>query len=105
MTDGRIHAACVLIAAAVLSSPSTAARAGSDAAHDTHSFARPAEVRVTHVALDLRADFSARTLAGTATLTLAVAPAAREVVLDLRPAEGSYVLSDLTSGPVLFATC
>ena len=36
MTDGRIHAACVLIAAAVLSSPSTAARAGSDAAHDTH---------------------------------------------------------------------
>ena len=29
----------------------------------------------------------------------------REVVLDLRPAEGAYVLSDLTSGPVLFATC
>ena len=29
----------------------------------------------------------------------------REVVLDLRPVEGSYVLSDLTSGPVLFATC
>lgn len=29
----------------------------------------------------------------------------REVVLDLRPVEGGYVLSDLTSGPVLFATC
>jgi hypothetical protein len=29
----------------------------------------------------------------------------REVVLDLRPAAGTYVLSDLTSGPVLFATC
>ncbi|HEX5918026.1 MAG TPA: hypothetical protein VFY76_09240 [Nocardioides sp.] len=29
----------------------------------------------------------------------------REVVLDLRPVEGSYVLSDLTTGPVLFATC
>jgi hypothetical protein len=29
----------------------------------------------------------------------------REVVLDLRPVVGSYVLSDLTSGPVLFATC
>lgn len=29
----------------------------------------------------------------------------REVVLDLRPVEGAYVLSDLTSGPVLFATC
>jgi leukotriene-A4 hydrolase len=83
MMDGRSHATCVLIAAAVLSSLSTA-RAGSDAAHDTHSFARPAEARVTHVALDLRADFSARTLAGTATLTLAVAPGAREVVLDTK---------------------
>ncbi|GAA1439330.1 hypothetical protein GCM10009641_46780 [Mycobacterium cookii] len=29
----------------------------------------------------------------------------REVVLDLRPVAGAYVLSDLTSGPVLFATC
>ncbi|GAB3018024.1 hypothetical protein GCM10027078_07510 [Nocardioides flavus (ex Wang et al. 2016)] len=31
--------------------------------------------------------------------------AGREVVLDLRAAEGAYVLSELTSGPVLFATC
>lgn len=29
----------------------------------------------------------------------------REVTLDLRPRDGEYVLSDLTSGPVLFATC
>ncbi len=29
----------------------------------------------------------------------------REITLDLRPQEGAYVLSDLTSGPVLFATC
>ena len=29
----------------------------------------------------------------------------REITLDLRPHEGAYVLSDLTSGPVLFATC
>ncbi|SEB71281.1 hypothetical protein SAMN04489844_0901 [Nocardioides exalbidus] len=29
----------------------------------------------------------------------------RVVTLDLRPREGEYVLSDLTSGPVLFATC
>jgi len=84
MTGGRIRAACVLIAAAVLSAASTAGRAASDPAHDTHSFARPAEARVTHVALDLRADFAARTLAGTATLTLAVAPGAREVVLDTK---------------------
>lgn len=35
----------------------------------------------------------------------AAASEGREVVLDLRPVDGSYVLSDLTSGPVLFATC
>ena len=29
----------------------------------------------------------------------------RVITLDLRPREGAYVLSDLTSGPVLFATC
>ncbi|CAA9409135.1 MAG: hypothetical protein AVDCRST_MAG60-2562 [uncultured Nocardioides sp.] len=29
----------------------------------------------------------------------------RVVTLDLRPVEGEYVLSDLSSGPVLFATC
>ncbi len=29
----------------------------------------------------------------------------RTITLDLRPAEDTYVLSDLTSGPVLFATC
>jgi len=29
----------------------------------------------------------------------------RTITLDLRPEDGEYVLSDLTSGPVLFATC
>lgn len=29
----------------------------------------------------------------------------REITLDLQPEDGEYVLSDLTSGPVLFATC
>ena len=29
----------------------------------------------------------------------------REITLALKPEEGTYVLSDLTSGPVLFATC
>ena len=27
------------------------------------------------------------------------------VTMDLAPGEGEYLLSDLTSGPVLFATC
>ncbi|MBF5042213.1 M1 family metallopeptidase [Aggregicoccus sp. 17bor-14] len=51
-------------------------------AHDPHSFARPEEARVTHVALDLGVDFAARTLKGSATLDLQVQPGASEVVLD-----------------------
>lgn len=51
---------------------------------DIHTFARPEEARVTDVALDLRTDFTARTLAGRATLTLQRAPGATQVVLDTR---------------------
>jgi aminopeptidase N len=51
---------------------------------DSHSYARPAEARVTSVALDLRADFNSRQLAGQATLTIARAPDARSIVLDTR---------------------
>ena len=35
---------------------------------DVHSFARPNDARVTHVDLDLAADFQRRVLSGTATL-------------------------------------
>ena len=41
-------------------------------------------MRVKHVALDLTADFGAKTLSGTAALTLERAPDSREVVLDTR---------------------
>lgn len=51
---------------------------------DQHSHARPADARVTHVALDLSADFETRTLSGTATLTLETAPQASAVILDTR---------------------
>ena len=51
---------------------------------DAHSYARPAEARVTHVALDLAADFAAKTMSGTATLDVQSAPNARELVLDTR---------------------
>ena len=47
------------------------APAATTVVRDLHSFARPEEARVTHVALDLTADFAAQALAGTATLTLA----------------------------------
>jgi len=51
-------------------------------AHDAHSFARPEIARVTHVALDLDADFEAHRMAGTATLDIQAARGAGEIVLD-----------------------
>jgi aminopeptidase N len=51
---------------------------------DIHSFARPEEARVTHVALDLRADFASKTLEGTATLDVQAAPGVFDIVLDTR---------------------
>ena len=57
-------------------------RVSSAQERDIHSYARPDEVRVTHVALDLRADFDARVLSGTATLSLQRHGSGSEVVLD-----------------------
>ncbi len=57
------------------------------AAHDAASFARPEIARVTHVALDLDADFEARRMAGTATLDIVAAPGAEEIILDSRGLE------------------
>ena len=51
---------------------------------DVHSYGVPDEARVTHVALDLRADFDRRVLAGSATLTIEAVPSARQLVLDTR---------------------
>lgn len=52
---------------------------------DQHSRARPQEVRVTHLALDLTADFEARSLAGTARLRLVRSDRAADLVLDTSP--------------------
>ena len=51
-------------------------------AHDAHSFARPEIARVTHVALDLDADFEAHRMAGTATLDIQATRGASEIILD-----------------------
>ncbi|GGO94812.1 M1 family metallopeptidase [Stakelama pacifica] len=53
-------------------------------AKDVHSYANPAEARVTHVSLDLAADFDAHVMRGTATLDLKTAKDAQQVVLDTR---------------------
>ncbi|RZJ94643.1 MAG: aminopeptidase, partial [Brevundimonas sp.] len=53
-------------------------------ANDVHSYARPEIARVTNVALDLTADFAAKTLSGTSTLDIQGQAGATEVVLDTR---------------------
>ncbi len=54
----------------------------SEEGQDEHSYARPLEARVTHVSLDLRADFEIERMIGSATLDLDVADDAEEIVLD-----------------------
>ena len=49
---------------------------------DVHSFARPLEARVTHVALDLAVDFAAKRIGGTATLDILAKPGIGTIVLD-----------------------
>ncbi len=56
-------------------------------ARDTRSFARPEVARVTHVALDLDADFQAKRMAGTAVLDIQAAEGAREIILDSKGLE------------------
>jgi len=51
-------------------------------ARDVHSYAQPLVARVTHVDLDLTADFAGQKMTGTAALDIAAAPDAKEVVLD-----------------------
>ena len=59
---------------------------------DPHSYAQPDEARVTHVALDLDADFGAKRLAGTAALSFERSADATELVLDTRDLEIEAVL-------------
>jgi aminopeptidase N len=62
--------------------------AASAASADPHSYARPGQFIVRHVALDLRADFTAHRLEGTAELTVErIDPTARELHLDTRDLE------------------
>ena len=51
---------------------------------DSHSYARPADARVGHVDLDLKADFGAKILSGKATLDVTGRAGVDEVILDVR---------------------
>ncbi|MBJ7446737.1 MAG: leukotriene A4 hydrolase C-terminal domain-containing protein [Brevundimonas sp.] len=61
-----------------------ASEAMSPIPQDIHTYAQPNIARVTHVALDLTADFAGKSLFGTATLDIAAQPGATEIVLDAR---------------------
>jgi aminopeptidase N len=56
-------------------------------AKDPQTFAQPQVARVTHVALDLTADFNTKRLGGTATLDVQAAPNAKQIVLDSKGLE------------------
>jgi leukotriene-A4 hydrolase len=71
-------------------------------AKDDQSYARPLEARVTHVALDLRADFAAKRLAGTATLDVEAKPDAKAIVLDSKGYEVKAV-TDSDGKPLRYA--
>jgi aminopeptidase N len=51
-------------------------------AKDTRSFSEPQVARVAHVDLDLTADFTAKTMHGTAGLDILAAPGAQQIILD-----------------------
>jgi len=61
---------------------------------DDQSYARPREARVTHVDLDLEADFVARAMKGKATLDVLAQPTATTVVLDALNLSVSRVTDD-----------
>lgn len=71
-------------------------------AKDPQSYARPLEARVTHVALDLKADFEAKRLAGTATLDVQAKPDSKTIVLDSKGLEVKSV-TDGSGKALLFA--
>lgn len=55
-----------------------------DYVRDIHSYAQPEIARVTHVALDLTADFATGTLSGTAGLDVTAEAGADQIILDVR---------------------
>ncbi|WP_267387009.1 M1 family metallopeptidase [Sphingomonas sp. GC_Shp_3] len=77
-----VPALFVLAAAAPASLPIPAPILTTPQARDTLSFAQPETARVTHVDLDLTADFATQRLSGTATLDILAKPGADRIVLD-----------------------
>ena len=69
-------------AATSSSAPAIAPILSTPDAADPHSFAKPLEARVTHVALDLDVDMAGKRLAGTAALDIDARPGVSAITLD-----------------------
>ncbi len=65
-----------------------------EAVRDVLSFARPDQISITHLSLDLSVDFEAKTLAGRASLTLKNPGGAAELHLDTRDLDIAAVTLD-----------
>jgi aminopeptidase N len=74
----------LLLAAPASAAPRVAPILSGPDAVDKSSYARPEQARVTHVALDLAADFAGKRMSGTATLDIDAAPGANAIVLDTK---------------------
>ncbi len=97
-----IFAASALLLAACQSGSAPAPQAADSAgaiapilatpdAVDVHSYAKPLEARVTHIALDLGVDFATKRIAGTATLDIQTRPGAKSIILDDKGLEISKI--------------
>ena len=76
--------ACSTTTGSAALAPPAVAPAPGPGAVDSHTYARPEIARVVDVALDLTANFEAKTLSGTATLDILAVPGANEIILDIR---------------------
>lgn len=81
--DPAVGGVRIPVTAPPATTPPVTPPATTQVVRDPHSQARPEQVRVRHLALELDVDFTARRLTGTARLELTrVVPGAPEVVLD-----------------------
>ncbi|QXT37320.1 M1 family metallopeptidase [Sphingomonas sanguinis] len=75
-------AALAMLLAAQSPAPNVAPVLTSPDARDVHSYAQPLEARVTHVSLNLYADFDTHVMRGIATLSVDARPDAKQLVVD-----------------------
>jgi aminopeptidase N len=73
-----------------------------DSPRDAHSFARPGEVVVRHLSLDLTADFETKKLTGSATLRIENLTGADTLVLDTRDLEITGATLGAANAPTTF---